>query len=140
MPAALPLSVLHTDYMFPGINGVKNGPLSFLGHRSVFPGSWSLHRPSSVLIKLQATICSPQGELSGAINAASPTIKQWLNGFPCGQTGIWTVDMKRAHIPNTRYNNKQMDQGEFISIVAEIATFLDELLELLVTKAPTQVI
>lgn len=46
----------------------------------------------NTLRKLQAAICSPQGKLSGAINTAISTIKQWLNGYLCGQNGIWTVE------------------------------------------------
>lgn len=93
-----------SDYILSTTNGVKTGPLSFWGHGSVFFQAGQLHRcpPSSTLkcqntqSKLYTAICSPQGKLSGAINAAISTIKQWLNGFPCGQSGIWTGKLKQA--------------------------------------------
>lgn len=94
-----PLSLsLHTITSFPASMGVKTSPYLFgAGVCFLMQGNFAHallpHRLKGkhTLRKLQATICSPQSKLSGAINTAIPTIKQWLNGFPCGQNGIWST-------------------------------------------------
>ena len=92
MPAALSRSP-HRLHPSRHKWGQKKGPY-LLGAGACFSiqGNFAYallpHAPSEKnrLRKTLATIWSPRGKLSGAINTIIQTTKQCLSGIPCGQT------------------------------------------------------
>lgn len=87
-------STLLTDYILPGINGVR-AALIFLRQGSVAGLPSASLKDKKTGRNLQTAMCSPQGKLHEAITAAFPTIKQWLNEFPCGYIAIWNGGAKK---------------------------------------------
>lgn len=102
MQPSLSLS-LHTMISFPTLRGSKL-VLIYLWQGSSFQCRVTLHIHSFHPSRQEHTeeamshhLPFPR-QLSKAINTAIPTIKQWLNGFPCGQNGIWTVESETTPV------------------------------------------